>query len=113
MYTPSINKITDSNEILDFINRFSFGLLISKAGGRIIGTHMPILTNNDPAQLKLYTHIALANSQWTEIGGQEVLAIFTEPHRSEENTSELQSLMRISYDVSCMKQKTNTNEAHE
>src|SRR3546814_2914706 len=84
MYTPSINKITDSNEILDFINRFSFGLLISKAGGRIIGTHIPILTNNDPAQLKLYTHIAL---------------------RSEEHTSELQSLMRISYAVFCLKNK--------
>src|SRR3546814_8022323 len=27
--------------------------------------------------------------------------------RSEEHTSELQSLMRISYDVSCLKQKTH------
>src|SRR3546814_3555387 len=29
-------------------------------------------------------------------------------HRSEEHTSELQSLMRISYDVLCLKKKTNT-----
>src|SRR3546814_8938451 len=29
--------------------------------------------------------------------------------RSEEHTSELQSLMRISYAVICLKQKTNTN----
>src|SRR3546814_16762189 len=29
--------------------------------------------------------------------------------RSEENTSELQSLMRISYAVFCLKKKTNTN----
>src|SRR3546814_8401890 len=28
--------------------------------------------------------------------------------RSEEHTSELQSLMRISYDVFCLKKKTNT-----
>src|SRR3546814_2932292 len=30
-------------------------------------------------------------------------------HRSEEHTSELQSLMRISYAVFCLKKKTDTN----
>src|SRR3546814_7151538 len=33
---------------------------------------------------------------------------FTDPDRSEEHTSELQSLMRISYAVFCLKQKTPT-----
>lgn len=80
MYTPKINKLADINEILDFINRFSFGMLISRGGDRIIGTHIPILANNDPAQLKLHAHIALANNQWKDIEGQEVLVIFTEPH---------------------------------
>src|SRR3546814_5825384 len=32
--------------------------------------------------------------------------------RSEEHTYELQSLMRISYAVFCLKKKTNTNIAH-
>src|SRR3546814_1575021 len=32
----------------------------------------------------------------------------TWPHRSEEHTSELQSLMRISYAVFCLKKKSNT-----
>src|SRR3546814_10707044 len=32
-----------------------------------------------------------------------------EKKRSEEHTSELQSLMRISYTVFCLKKKTNTN----
>src|SRR3546814_5027828 len=32
----------------------------------------------------------------------------TPPRRSEEHTSELQSLMRISYAVSCLKKKTKT-----
>src|SRR3546814_1196531 len=31
-------------------------------------------------------------------------------HRSEEHTSELQSLMRISYAVFCLKKKTKTNK---
>src|SRR3546814_9995379 len=33
----------------------------------------------------------------------------SEPVRSEEHTSELQSLMRISYAVFCLKKKTNRN----
>src|SRR3546814_1377626 len=32
--------------------------------------------------------------------------------RSEEHTSELQSLMRISYAVFCLKKKTNTHNTH-
>src|SRR3546814_1975111 len=34
------------------------------------------------------------------------------PGRSEEHTSELQSLMRISYAVFCLKKKTTTNTDH-
>src|SRR3546814_4777436 len=34
------------------------------------------------------------------------------PHRSEEHTSELQSLMRISYAVFCLKKKKNINIQH-
>src|SRR3546814_6569829 len=35
-----------------------------------------------------------------------------QPRRSEEHTSELQSLMRISYAVFCLKKKNNTKEPH-
>src|SRR3546814_3347484 len=35
--------------------------------------------------------------------------LFSEARRSEEHTSELQSLMRISYAVFCLKKKTNMN----
>src|SRR3546814_1747205 len=35
------------------------------------------------------------------------------PQRSEEHTSELQSLMRISYAVFCLKKKTHNNEHTE
>src|SRR3546814_3884695 len=37
----------------------------------------------------------------------------TLPARSEEHTSELQSLMRISYAVFCLKKKTNDNISYE
>src|SRR3546814_9804758 len=35
------------------------------------------------------------------------------PHRSEEHTSELQSLMRISYAVFCLKQKKHSTTQHK
>src|SRR3546814_15488441 len=41
--------------------------------------------------------------------GVTVLAGASASKRSEEHTSELQSLMRISYAVFCLKKKTNTN----
>src|SRR3546814_9934658 len=48
-----------------------------------------------------------------EPGVGDILIHFTvlQPHgrRSEEHTSELQSLMRISYAVFCLKKKNNTN----
>src|SRR3546814_9307947 len=40
-------------------------------------------------------------------GGREVAHTATLPTRSEEHTSELQSLMRISYAVFCLKKKNN------
>src|SRR3546814_8160171 len=42
---------------------------------------------------------------WTEVGGD----LLTIEVRSEEHTSELQSLMRISYAVFCLKKKKNKN----
>src|SRR3546814_5648251 len=38
------------------------------------------------------------------------LALYAAKGRSEEHTSELQSLMRISYAVFCLKKKTNTKQ---
>src|SRR3546814_6976159 len=40
------------------------------------------------------------------------IALFRDAARSEEHTSELQSLMRISYAVFCLKKKTDTTHKH-
>src|SRR3546814_3243019 len=60
-------------------------------------------------------HRVVARERWhrrqvdLELGRQRVpvneLAVHVHPHRSEEHTSELQSLMRISYAVFCLKKK--------
>src|SRR3546814_4915473 len=41
------------------------------------------------------------------------LPALADDSRSEEHTSELQSLMRISYDVFCLKKKTRINNIHK
>lgn len=80
MYIPKINSWDDLPEILRFIDRFSFGILISTTKARIVGTHIPFLYNNQSDNLKLEAHLAFANPQWKDIEGQEVLVIFSEPH---------------------------------
>src|SRR3546814_10030642 len=50
--------------------------------------------------------ILLKNKGWLE---EEFAADGTEIRRSEEHTSELQSLMRISYAVFCLKKKIQSN----
>src|SRR3546814_6855138 len=51
----------------------------------------------------LYIHVP---SAWLGMGGWTGLAVA----RSEEHTSELQSLMRISYAVFCLKKKNNNSQ---
>src|SRR3546814_4931018 len=43
--------------------------------------------------------------EWTSEEGNLFASLVTRPERSEEHTSELQSLMRISYAVFCLKKK--------
>src|SRR3546814_3053555 len=69
--------------------------------GAMVGQHVGAQAG-DPAvtgSRQLGGHMIVAR----EGRGREVL------HRSEEHTSELQSLMRISYAVFCLKQKSNTS----
>src|SRR3546814_3124947 len=53
-----------------------------------------------------------ASANVVKAQGGEVLGAVRHP-RSEEHTSELQSLMRISYAVFCLKKKNNANHAYK
>src|SRR3546814_8920193 len=56
-----------------------------------------------PADVGRICHGRMAGTAWPLPSGHL-------PHRSEEHTSELQSLMRISYAVFCLKKKKTKNE---
>src|SRR3546814_8814049 len=61
----------------------------------------------DPAWLDRWERHALQSC-----GPGRALPASQPLYRSEEHTSELQSLMRISYAVFCLKKKTNTTHQH-
>src|SRR3546814_8645476 len=63
--------------------------------------------------------MGMCHAAWAGASIVEPYLAFAKQHlkakvyaRSEEHTSELQSLMRISYDVFCLKNKTRTHKAH-
>src|SRR3546814_2343587 len=68
----------------------------ARAGGRAVG-HVPIMTG--PPRMPLSARAAV-DKHGRRSGDRSTI-------RSEEHTSELQSLMRISYAVFCLKKKTN------
>lgn len=79
MYIPAAFRIEDQAVLLEFIEKYSFGVLVSIVDGRHFATHLPFLVNRDPPAL--WTHVAKANPQWYDIRDrQEVLAIFQGPH---------------------------------
>src|SRR3546814_2371363 len=70
-----------------------------------IGTEGPGAEHSDPAAVR--TEVA----DDVDVGGvEDVVALAVDHLRSEEHTSELQSLMRISYAVFCLKKKKKTNK---
>src|SRR3546814_1525863 len=56
--------------------------------------------------------VGFVEHQITDAGQIERAALEMVEHRSEEHTSELQSLMRISYAVFCLQKKKITNTQH-
>jgi transcriptional regulator len=81
MYVPSVFAETDLTRLHDFIEKNSFGLLVSRVDGLPFATHLPFLLERQAGpQGRLLGHVARANPQWQEAGGQTVLAIFTGPH---------------------------------
>lgn len=83
MHVPKHFHFEDPQEIRHFIQRYSFGLLISnKPDGVPIATHIPMmLLKNSNDQEVLVGHIARANEQWHYFEqNPKVLAVFQGPH---------------------------------
>ena len=81
MYIPAAFAETDLTRLHDFIEQNSFGLLVSQVDGLPFASHLPFLLERTAGPHgTLVGHMARANPQWREAGGQTALAIFSGPH---------------------------------
>jgi transcriptional regulator len=81
MYIPKAFAVEDLATLHHFIDRHSFGLLISQSNGRPFGSHLPFLLDRTSGpQGTLIAHVARANPQWKDLADREALAVFNGPH---------------------------------
>jgi len=82
MYIPKIYENKNLEEVIQFIQENSFGILVTLQKGRPLATHIPLeLSKNKFGKDVLVGHISKANPQWHNFSEKgEVLAIFNGPH---------------------------------
>jgi transcriptional regulator len=81
MYTPPAFKKEDASKLFDFIEKNSFGILVSQQNGKLEASHLPALIDRTVGpQGTLVSHMAKANPQWNSLSGQEVMMVFQGPH---------------------------------
>jgi transcriptional regulator len=78
MYIPEAFDMRDTDAMIQFIRKNSFGILFSQVKGRPFATHLPLLLDAD--RKKLFGHLAKANPHWRELDDAEVLVVFQGPH---------------------------------
>lgn len=80
MYIAKINSFTDKEEIVSFMQRFSFATIITAKDSLPVATHLPFLVTVKDSHVILTGHFAKANEQWKDIEHNKTLVIFSEPH---------------------------------
>ena len=80
MYIPAINRMTDRERAIRFMQQFSFGTLISVSGDLPVATHLPFVVSRQGETVTISGHMAKANEQWKYLENNRVLVIFSEPH---------------------------------
>jgi transcriptional regulator len=80
MYIPSFNKFEDQQEVIGFMQRYSFATIVTAKDGMPVATHLPFLIQQKEDKIILRAHFAKANPQATDSINTRTLVIFTEPH---------------------------------
>ena len=80
MYIPKHFNAGGEHEIAEFVERYSFGTLITPAPSGIQITHLPFLVDKDADDLVLRGHFARANPHASLAGETDSVAIFHGPH---------------------------------
>jgi len=80
MYIPSFNKFEDQQEIIAFMQRYSFATIVTVKDDVPSATHLPFLIKQRDDKVVLLSHFAKANPQAVDMVDNLALVIFTEPH---------------------------------
>jgi len=84
MYSPPYNRVEDRRELVDFMRRNSFALLVTATGGVPLASHLPVIIADGAAGIVIHSHMAKNNPQWQEFyegeNADEVLVAFAGPH---------------------------------
>lgn len=80
MYIPKEYAFTDSEEIIAFMKRYPFGIVVSTGKDAPEATHLPFNVEVRDAQLVLSGHLSKANMQSQSMEGQTIMVIFSGPH---------------------------------
>jgi transcriptional regulator len=81
MYIPKYFKVTNVDEIWDFVQKNSFGTIVTTEQGKPIATHLPLGLNKKGDDYYITGHMAYGNPQWKtfETCG-DVLVMFQGPN---------------------------------
>lgn len=81
MYIPKYYKVTNWEEIKEFIQTNSFGALITTKKEKPIATHLPLQIHKEGEDYYVTGHIAYGNPQWRTFDtSEDILVIFQGPH---------------------------------
>jgi transcriptional regulator len=80
MYIPKHFSNTDKDSILEFIRKYSFGLLVTAQDNIPEATHLPFLIEERDGEVIITSHLAKANQQSKQLIQNEVMVVFSEPH---------------------------------
>lgn len=81
MYIPKYFKITNDDEIWDFVQNNSFGTIVTTKSGKPIATHLPLQLMKEEDTYYLTGHMAYGNPQWRTFAScEDILVMFQGPH---------------------------------
>jgi transcriptional regulator len=80
MYIPSFNKFEDLQQVIAFMQRYSFATIVTVKDGIPVATHLPFIIKQQDNKIIIFSHFAKANPQSSDIDKTKALVIFTEPH---------------------------------
>ncbi|MGG1574987.1 FMN-binding negative transcriptional regulator [Fictibacillus sp. NRS-1165] len=81
MYVPKYFKVTNVDEIWDFVQKNSFGTIVTTEQGKPIATHLPLKLIKEGDSYYMTGHMAYGNPQWRTFETcEDVLVMFQGPH---------------------------------